>query len=240
MPSDTRNIAIISFSLGILYLVSSFVYLLTAWIVPYRIHSSATCLVFLSLFFICFAVLKLKDWARRILVKANIFLCFYWAVLNLRYPSFIDSSYILLCVIVAAYFSQRRIVLWFQPQWRTNRKTVLVIDDDETFVKMVQKVLLPNGFSILVAPTGEKGLQIAFSQKPDVILLDVILPGIKGRDVCATLKDDPSTQDIPVIFLTSKNSTDDIKAEMAVGAFAHMTKPVDAKTLLGEIKRALS
>ena len=74
------------------------------------------------------------------------------------------------------------------------------MDDDEGLQKTLQQILLTNGYSVLTATTGEKGLQVAKLQKPDLILLDVILPGIKGREVCVKLKDDPVTINIPVIF----------------------------------------
>jgi CheY-like chemotaxis protein len=91
----------------------------------------------------------------------------------------------------------------------------------------------------LTATSGEKGIQIARLQKPDLIILDVILPGVKGREVCQRLKDDDETGRIPVIFLTAKDSEDDIRAEKAVGAVTHITKPVNAKMLLSEVKKIL-
>jgi DNA-binding response OmpR family regulator len=104
---------------------------------------------------------------------------------------------------------------------------------------MIQKILLPKGYSVLAAQTGEKGIQVAKLQKPDLIILDVILPGIKGRDVCVRLKEDEETKSIPVIFLTAKDSPDDIKAELATGGLTHLTKPVHARTLIAEIKKVL-
>ena len=82
-------------------------------------------------------------------------------------------------------------------------------------------------------------MQIARVQKPDLIILDVILPGIKGREVCAILTEDEETREIPIVFLTAKDSPDDIDAEMAAGATSHLAKPVDAKALLSEIKRII-
>ena len=70
----------------------------------------------------------------------------------------------------------------------SERLKVLIVDDDEGILKTVQRILLPNGYSVLTAVTGERGLQIAKLQKPDLIILDVLLPGMKGREVCAMLK----------------------------------------------------
>ena len=72
------------------------------------------------------------------------------------------------------------------------------------------------------------------------ILLDVILPGIKGREVCRKLKEDETTKDIPVIFLTAKDSPDDVKAEKEVGGEEHLTKPVTSKVLVSAVNKILN
>ena len=116
-------------------------------------------------------------------------------------------------------------------------RRILLIDDDNGFIKILKSKLSPEGFEILTASTGEEGLQIAKTTKPDLILLDVILPGIKGRGVCTQLKQDNETKNIPVVFLTSKDSPDDVKAELDAGAILHLTKPISIKQLLSEIRR---
>ncbi len=118
-------------------------------------------------------------------------------------------------------------------------KTILVVDDDKGLIKMLETGLGAKGYIVLAANTGEGGLQIAQNKAVDLILLDVILPGVKGRQVCATLKANPVTKDIPVVFLTSKNSPDDVKAELAVGAIAHITKPVDLNELFKKLEEVL-
>lgn len=132
-----------------------------------------------------------------------------------------------------------RVKSFFQPQQKDKWRSILLVDDDEALVKTVRPILISHGYSVLTADTGEDGLQIASSQKPDLIILDVILPGIKGRDVCKTLKEDSVTKDIPVIFLTAKDSPDDIQAEMQAGAETHLTKPVNAKELIDTIRNVL-
>lgn len=121
-------------------------------------------------------------------------------------------------------------------QWQS----VLVVDDDETLIKTIRPILMNEGFSVLTAESGEEGLDVAKTQKPDVIILDVILPGIKGRDVCKKLKEDPETSSIPVVFLTAKDSKDDIEAEMEVGGEVHLTKPFDKKGLIAVLKKVLA
>lgn len=118
-------------------------------------------------------------------------------------------------------------------------KTILVVDDDKGLIKMLETGLTAKGYTVLAANTGEGGLQIAQNKAIDLILLDVILPGVKGRQVCVKLKEDPKTKDIPVVFLTSKNSPDDVKAELAAGAVAHITKPVDLNELLKKLDEVL-
>ncbi len=94
-------------------------------------------------------------------------------------------------------------------------------------------------FQVFTAETGEAGLEIATKRRPDLIILDVILPKMKGREVCAKLKEDSKTKDIPIIFLTAKESTDDIKAELEAGAVAHITKPLTNHQLLLEVRKIL-
>ena len=119
-------------------------------------------------------------------------------------------------------------------------KKILIIDDDKGLLKLLATSLTTNGFTILTAESGEDGLDMAQKQRPDLVILDVLLPGIKGREVCARLKKSEQTKNIPVIFLTSKKSLDDLMAEMEMGALTHFTKPVDSKKLLDEIKNLLA
>jgi twitching motility two-component system response regulator PilH len=116
-------------------------------------------------------------------------------------------------------------------------KSVLIIDDDETIIKSLRPFLISHSYAVLSAETGEIGLEIARNQKPDLILLDVILPGIKGREVCKTLKEDPETKGIPVIFVTAKESSDDVLAELDAGGELHLTKPVQYDKLLAAIRQ---
>jgi CheY-like chemotaxis protein len=114
-------------------------------------------------------------------------------------------------------------------------KTILVIDDDLGLVHLLEKGLGKQGYEVLIASTGEEGLQLAQEKSVDLILLDVIMPKMKGREVCKRLKEDERTKQIPVVFLTAKNSPDDLQAEIAAGAVAHITKPVDLNALMPKI-----
>ena len=116
---------------------------------------------------------------------------------------------------------------------------ILIIDDDKTLQTMLKAVLVSNGFDVVSTFSGEEGLALAKSEKPDFIILDVIMPGIKGREVCRRLKEDAQTRDIPVMFLTSKDSEDDVEAELKAGAVGHVTKPVNSMSLVRKIKQTL-
>lgn len=119
-------------------------------------------------------------------------------------------------------------------------KTILVIDDDRGLIKMLETGLALKGYAVLSAVTGEGGLQIAQNKPVDMVLLDVILPKMKGREVCVKLKENQKTKNIPVIFLTVKSSPDDIKAELEAGAIAHITKPVDLTDLIAKVSKVLT
>jgi CheY-like chemotaxis protein len=118
-------------------------------------------------------------------------------------------------------------------------KKILIIDDERLLHTMMSSVLGAHGFEVVSAMTGEEGLALASSEKPDLIVLDVIMPKMKGRDVCAKLKGNPVTRHIPVIFLTAKDSEDDIRAEMEAGAAGHVIKPVNITSFVKLVKQTL-
>ena len=119
------------------------------------------------------------------------------------------------------------------------KKKVLIIDDDATVHLIVTKILSEDGYEVVSAKSGEQGFQLALSQRPNLIILDVIMPGIKGRDLCAKIKSYDVLKSIPVIFLTAKNSPDDVQAELEVGALSHLSKPIDPLQLRMNVKQAL-
>ncbi len=117
-----------------------------------------------------------------------------------------------------------------------SNKKVLIIDDDDTVHMIVTKILSESGYLVVSAKNGEQGFQLALKERPDLIILDVIMPGIKGRDLCVKIKSYDVIKEIPVIFLTAKNSQDDVQAELEAGAVSHLTKPIDAKEVLATVK----
>jgi CheY-like chemotaxis protein len=234
------NIAVISVSLCLLYGVS----LWSFW--AFRANRTVGINeIVLSLFCIVLCVCSLaliqrKEWARRLLVYINIIMAVYFYIIWLTLTKDnMTPALLIMSLIVILFFTQPMVKVQFRPVSRLMRKSILCVDDDEGVLLLMKKTLLPKGYSVLTAKTGEKCLQIAKMQKPDLIVLDVILPGMKGREVCARLKADEDTKHIPVVFLTAKDSPDDIMAEMAVGAVTHLTKPVNTRKLFIEIKKLL-
>lgn len=179
------------------------------------------------------------DLARKAFLVENALLSSYLFIYMLVSRDIQLLAFILTNIVAVLFFVEDKTVGEFRRKKEIVRKSVLIVDDDEVGLRAVQGILLSNGYSVLTAASGEKGLQVANLQQPDLIILDVILPGIKGREVCARLKEDTETRHIPVVFLTAKDSLDDIHAEMAAGAVSHITKPVHAKTLLAEVRRIL-
>ncbi len=122
---------------------------------------------------------------------------------------------------------------------RMANKNILIVDDDRGLLKLLNANLSSSGFEVQICDSGEEGLKLANQNKPDLVILDVLMPRMKGREVCVKLKSNSDTKDIPVIFLTSKDSPDDIQAAKDMGAVALLTKPVNAQKLLAEVKTVL-
>jgi len=111
------------------------------------------------------------------------------------------------------------------------KQRILIVDDTKDILVVVSKRLESWGFEAVTAESGEEGLQLAQEHRPDLILLDIMMPRMKGRDVCARLKADPKTADIPVIFLTALGLADHVKAGMDLGADDYIVKPFEPAEL---------
>ncbi len=112
--------------------------------------------------------------------------------------------------------------------------TVLVIDDDDTARDIVRRSIVREGFHVLEAASGESGLALAREHHPDVITLDVLMPGMDGWSVLATLKGDPDLADIPVVMVSV---VDDANLGFTLGASEYLTKPIDRERLAAVLKR---
>ncbi len=118
-------------------------------------------------------------------------------------------------------------------------KHILVVDDEEDILELVRYNLEKEGYSVTCASTGEEGLRLARSEQPDVVLLDLMLPGFDGLDVCKLLKSDPNTKEIAIIMLTAKGDEVDIVTGLELGAEDYITKPFSPKVLGARIRTVL-
>ena len=118
-----------------------------------------------------------------------------------------------------------------------NNKTILIIDDEEPIRELLKLTLQSAGFdSILESSNGEDGLALATRYMPDLILLDLMLPGMDGLSVCRRLKSSPDTQMIPIIMLTARSDESDIVIGLEMGANDYITKPFSRKVLTARIR----
>ncbi|MCC6367557.1 MAG: response regulator [Bryobacterales bacterium] len=118
-----------------------------------------------------------------------------------------------------------------------NGKSILVVEDSPTELHVVTTVLQNNGYRFTVATDGEEALTKAVSQKPDLMLLDVVLPKKSGFQVCRQLKSAPETSGIKIIVLSSKNQESDKYWGLKQGADLYLTKPFKTDELLAAISR---
>ncbi len=118
-------------------------------------------------------------------------------------------------------------------------KAILVVEDEKDIIELISFNLEREGFKVIQAPSGEDGLRKAESQSPDLILLDLMLPGMNGLDVCRSLKAKDSTRMIPVIMLTARNEDVDMITGLEVGADDYVTKPFHPRVLVARIRAVL-
>ncbi len=116
----------------------------------------------------------------------------------------------------------------------TKQKTVLIVEDEKNIVDIVRFNLLREGFATLEAYDGETGLQLAREKKPDLILLDVMLPRMIGFDVCRSLREDGD--DVPILMLTAREEEDDKIHGLEIGADDYITKPFSIRELMARVK----
>jgi DNA-binding response OmpR family regulator len=116
---------------------------------------------------------------------------------------------------------------------------ILAVDDEPKILSVIQARLESAGYEVFTAEDGPKGLEKARLLKPDLIILDLLLPGLTGYQLCALLKRDAAFKSIPILMLTARSQAKDIREGMLVGADAYMTKPYKAESLLEKIKELL-
>lgn len=114
--------------------------------------------------------------------------------------------------------------------------TILVVEDTLTQAEIITGTLRKAGFTAISVPSSEDAKVKIEQQKPDAIVLDVVLPGVSGFEFCRELKDDPSTANIPVVLCTTKNSEMDRFWGMKQGASSFVTKPINEEELVNAVK----
>jgi two-component system phosphate regulon response regulator PhoB len=120
-----------------------------------------------------------------------------------------------------------------------DKPTILVVDDEEDIVELVELNIAREGYRVLTCGTGEQALKLAGSKLPSLVILDLMLPGIDGLEVCKKLKSDPKTENIPIVMLTAKGEESDIVTGLELGADDYITKPFSGKVLVARVRRIL-
>jgi twitching motility two-component system response regulator PilH len=116
---------------------------------------------------------------------------------------------------------------------------IMIVDDSPTDMHLLKKILEKNGFNTLTASDADEGIQVAKRERPDLILMDVVMPGLNGFQATRELSSDPDTSAIPVIIVTRKDQQVDRVWGMRQGARDYITKPVKEAALMSLIKEAL-
>jgi two-component system phosphate regulon response regulator PhoB len=118
-------------------------------------------------------------------------------------------------------------------------KTILIIDDNQVDREFMSRTLRKYYTTVVTAPDGESGLVLVWERKPDLIVLDLRLPGISGQEVCQRLKDDELTKNIPVVIVTVAKDGFTLCECYALGVMNYLVKPVSARRLFSTIEAAL-
>ncbi len=116
---------------------------------------------------------------------------------------------------------------------------ILIVDDEPNIVIPLQFLMEQNGYSTLVAQSGEEALEMISKERPDLILLDIMLPGVDGFEVCEIVRLNPEWRNTRVIFLTAKGRDVDIAKGMVLGADEYITKPFSNQQIIDAVKKLL-
>ena len=120
------------------------------------------------------------------------------------------------------------------------KKRILAVDDDPTALNALRQILTQKGYDVTTAPNGDEALSLVASQDFDLALLDVVMPGTSGYDVCRQIRADERTKDLPVVFLTAKGAVADMREGQTAGSDLYLVKPVMAARLLAMLGMFLS
>ncbi len=119
------------------------------------------------------------------------------------------------------------------------KQTILIVDDETSFLDILQIILQRAGYKTLVTTNGKEGLSMVYQYKPDLVVLDDMLPGISGGDICMTLKNDPTVSHIPVILYSAGPRVRERDFIRQIGANASISKPFKPKDVVQMISNCL-
>jgi len=128
---------------------------------------------------------------------------------------------------------------WFGPKEDNQHIKIVIVDDVETNRVFFRKVLEKRGYTVLTATNGLEGIELIRKEQPKLVLLDFVMPGMKGPEVCRIIKMEDQTKDIPVLFLTSVDAPTDIIECYDEGAENFLTKPIQADELIKHVEMIL-
>ena len=118
-------------------------------------------------------------------------------------------------------------------------KEILIVDDEPSVVVAIQFLMEQQGYRVMIAERGEDALDLIYQYKPDLVLLDIMLPGIDGYEVCEIVRLNPNFRKVKLIFLTAKGREEEIAKGLALGADAYITKPFSNTELVAKVKDLL-
>lgn len=119
------------------------------------------------------------------------------------------------------------------------KKHVLLVEDDEDILELLRYNLSEEGYTVDGAVTGEDALRLLVTKLPDLVILDLMLPGLDGMEICKMIKRDPKTSHIPIVMLTARSEDSDIVAGLELGADDYITKPFSPRVLIARVRAVL-
>ena len=118
-------------------------------------------------------------------------------------------------------------------------KEILIVDDEPNVVVSLQFLMEQQGYKVMIAERGEDALDLIYQYKPDLVLLDIMLPGIDGYEVCEIVRLNPEYRNIKIIFITAKGREEEIAKGLSLGADAYITKPFSNAELVAQVNALL-
>ena len=119
------------------------------------------------------------------------------------------------------------------------RKKILLVDDSATTLLMEKMILAKGAYDLATAASGEEAIETARRERPDLILLDVVMPGLSGFDVCKVLREEEATRETPIIMVTTRGEAHNVETGFKLGCDDYVTKPIDSLELKSKVESYL-